>query len=88
MIYAFGFPLVLGVLPYFSLALFKAKKFPSAVARNLYNSGVATLTVGSIINGVLEIYGTTSYLTVYYTAAGIPLLIIGILIFLLKKNQA
>lgn len=53
-------------------------------ARNLYHSGIATLTVGSIVQGVLEIYGTTNALAGYYWIAGGALLLAGIAAYLVQ----
>ena len=77
MIYAFAFPLVGGTLPFLAISLFR-KHYPDAIARNIYHSGIATLTVGSIIQGVLDIYGTTNRLTGLYWIVGIIMLISGI----------
>jgi len=55
---------------------------PGAVVRmgaNLYHSGVATLTMGSIMYGVIEIFGTTDHLTTYYYIVGIGLCVVGFL---------
>ena len=49
------------------------------IGANLLNSGVASLTVGAIVYGILEIYGTTGRLTVVYFYAGLPLVLIGFL---------
>ena len=77
MIYAFAFPLVGGTFPFLVISLFR-KNYPDAIARNIYHSGIATLTVGSIIQGVLDIYGTTNRLTGLYWLVGIIMLISGI----------
>lgn len=82
MIYAFATPLVLGTLPYLCLAISKKNIFPNSISRNLHHSGVATLTVGSIIKGVLDIYGTTNHLCAYYWIIGVILVTIGITLFL------
>lgn len=37
---------------------------------NAYNSGIATLTVGSFLKGILYIAGTDSAYTLYFDAAG------------------
>ena len=68
MIYAFAFPLVLGVTLY--LILLFVRKYPNRVFLNLWNSAIATFSVGSVFQGVLEIYGTTNSLSVVYPAAG------------------
>jgi len=92
MIYAFVFPLVYGTLPFMVLSLEKIKKYPNAIARNLYHSGVATLTIGSTVRGVLDIYGTTNTLSDYYWYVGIVLIVIGVIagivgFFLQRREQ-
>lgn len=85
MIYAFAFPLVGGVLPFLVLDLFHPKHTPSALAQGLYHAGIATFTVGSIIQGVLVIYGTTNSKTVFYWIAGAVLAAAGILVYLFQS---
>lgn len=85
MLYAFVFPLVGGVFPYFYMAL-SGCRLPSGLSYNLYNSGIAALTVGSIFNGVLEIYGTTNKLVCVYWIAGAALIIFGIIFFLFSPK--
>ena len=76
MIYAFVVPLVLGTL--LSLRFCRAKaRVPGRLALNAWNSGVATLTVGCIFKGALDIYGTTNRLVVVYPIAAALLLIAG-----------
>lgn len=70
MIYAFAFPLVGGTLPFHILSLSKSTAYPRSFARNLYHSGIATLTVGSVVRGILDIYGTTNSLSGYYWILG------------------
>lgn len=84
MIYAFAFPLAGGALPFFIIFLIKTKIYPCTAARNLYHSGIAALTVGSLIRGVLDIYGTTNSLVQYYFYAGIVLTASGIFIYILQ----
>ena len=81
MIYAFVPPLVIGALPYLCLAISKKNIYPNSISRNLHHSGVATLTVGCIIKGVLDIYGTTNHLCPYYFVVGILLIILSIIFF-------
>ena len=75
MIYAFAFPLLLGVIPFF-LMYKHERRFPGKAA-DLVHAGVAALTVGSIMQGVLQIYGTSSPLTAVYWAAGVVLVSVG-----------
>lgn len=81
MLYAFAVPLVLGVIPTLCAALF-ARDIPLGWGARLYNSGAAALTVGSIFEGVLEIYGTTNRLMLVYIIAGAALLLVGIAVFI------
>ncbi len=78
MIYAFGFPLVGGTLPFLIMSFTGTQRYPNSLSRNLYHSGIATLTVGSIVRGILDIYGTTNALSNYYWIAGILLLAAGV----------
>ena len=90
MIYAFAFPLVLGVLPLYLIGIFRAA-YPPKALRNLYHAGIATLTVGSIVAGVLEIYGTTNPLTAVYWLLGGALVLTGAIayaVILLGKRKA
>lgn len=86
MIYAFAFPLVGGTLPFWVLARKETVKCPGAIARNLYHSGIATLTVGYIVRGVLDIYGTTNELSGYYFSIGGLLVIAGVVLYVLAAG--
>ena len=79
MIYAFAFPLLGETLPFLIICLTRPKHYPSATARNLYHAGIVTLTVGSIIRGVLDIYGTTNALSDSYWYVGFALVLAGTL---------
>ena len=81
MLYAFTFPLVGGVLPFSVMNICRWKRYPHALARNLYHSGIATLSIGSIVQGVLEIYGTTNILTMWYWIIGTVLVVLSIISF-------
>jgi len=68
MIYAFMFPLAGGIL-----LLIKAligKKLPGRKFINCFNAASATLTLGSVSMGVVEIYGSTNKLLMIYQIAG------------------
>ena len=80
MIYAFVIPLILGSIPLLSIAIW-GKKYPDKTALTTWNSGIAVLTVGCIVQGVLEIYGTTNHLMIVYPIAGFILLSAGIILF-------
>ncbi|MCD8214054.1 MAG: hypothetical protein LUC97_00140 [Clostridiales bacterium] len=70
MIYAFAIPLIGGTLPACGASLLGKSPKISRAAFNLWNSAAATLTVGCIIKGILEIYGTTNRLTTVYWVIG------------------
>jgi hypothetical protein len=82
MIYAFLFPLIGGTLSFSVLARFNFRHLPERLSINLYNSGIAALTVGSLFQGVLEIYGTTNALIRVYWFVGFAFLIMGLLLYL------
>lgn len=84
MIYAFLFPLAGGTLPFSMIALLHSNNYPIAFARHLYHAGIATLTVGSVIRGVLDIYGTTNTLSNYYWLVGFSLIIVATITFVIQ----
>ncbi|MEZ4641335.1 MAG: hypothetical protein R3E31_01095 [Chloroflexota bacterium] len=73
MSYAFVFSLVLGVVGFI---LFGWQKLENRVAFNLYNAGIATLTVGSILRGIIDIAGADTTYPTYYFLVG-TLLVVG-----------
>ncbi len=68
---------------------FLLRYYPGNTARNLYHSAVIVWTVGCIMNGVLEIYGTTNRLLGIYWLAGAILMFASIVTYLLSliKNR-
>ena len=81
MIYAFTIPLVLGCLPHLldNKGVFEAA---GQITEKLLLAAVSTLSAGSLIKGVLEIYGTTNSLTIIYpVVGGILMAICTILLF-------
>ena len=89
MLYAFVFPLVGGALPALSLALWEREKTILPMGLWLYRAGIATFSVGCIIRGVLEIYGTENPLTLCYRYVGLGLCIPGggLILYSLLKTQ-
>jgi len=88
MIYAFGYPLMLGLVPVLIMHFSRIKKMPGTLSGQLYRCGIYTLTIGSAIKGALEIYGTTSRLSTLYTPAGFLLILAGFLLFLIGNLLA
>lgn len=81
MIYAFAFPLVMGTLPYTAIALFGIKRYPPHLTSVIYNCAIATLTVGSILQGVLIIYGTSNPLVYVHLAIGAVLVVASVITY-------
>lgn len=74
MLGAFIIPLLLGALKaYFYI---KTNKRVGSLKNDFYNAGIITLMVGFIMNGFLEIYGTTNKLIYVYLILGIFLILI------------
>ena len=85
MIFAFAVPLLMGALAFLLLgkALKKTGTSVPALVCKFWHAAVATLTVGFLFRGVLDIYGTSSPLgTVYWIAsamlAALALITLGI----------
>ncbi len=85
MIYAFAFPLALGVVPFMMIGLFELI-IPSTASARLWGYGVSTLTVGSIMKGILDIYGTTNKLIIVYPVAAAVLLVSAVVSQIVKKT--
>ncbi len=88
MIYAFAIPLAGGALPFLAMAVFGKPRFPVRASRMAYHAGIATLTVGSLVQGILEIYGTANRLTFVYWIAGAALLAVGVALYAAKPKMA
>lgn len=82
MIFAFAYPLCLGAIPCFVLGHLH-KPMPSRI----YNDGVLLLIFGSLITGVLEIYGTTSPYTSWYFYTGLLFIGIGIIQWIVESSH-
>lgn len=75
--FAFLMPLLLGALPYLAAALMRKRLPFGEKGAMFWHLAIATLTVGSLFRGALEIYGTSSELTiVYLIAAGLLFLLV------------
>lgn len=70
----FVVPLCGGVLPFLAAYLLGIKYKFSRAAYNLWNSGIAALTCGCLINGIIEISGrSTDYDMIYRVLGGVLL---------------
>ena len=85
MLYAFAIPLVLGVLLQF-LTAYKKWRLPNDACLSMWNLAVATLAIGSVFKGILDIYGTTNKLVYAYPIASIILFGISFVMYFRKRN--
>lgn len=91
MTYMFLYPLIGGALPALPLWLLagRGRHVPqSRVAYNLYNAGIATLTVGSFLVGVLEIAGTASTYTFVMRLIGAGLVVAALAMLLVSAGRS
>ncbi|MBR1555101.1 MAG: hypothetical protein IJ644_06895 [Oscillospiraceae bacterium] len=84
MIYAFAIPLGMGALLYSIMALKRIQL--DDMFLNLWNSAIATFTIGSIFKGVLDIYGTTNRMVTVYPVVG-GILTLCALISLIRHSE-
>ncbi len=71
----FCVPFIGGIIPFLTVYLLGIKYKFSRIAYNLWNSGVAVLTCGCLIRGIIEISGrTTDYDVIYWVLGGILLM--------------
>ena len=76
MLCAFLLPLLFGAVPFF-LRMKSGRPFPSRAAADCIHGGAAAFTLGSLMRGVLEIYGTASPLLAAYWIIGVLLTAVG-----------
>ena len=88
--YMFLYPLLMGAAPYLLLAVLlpriRRRRF-SRAAFNLYNSGIAALTTGAMLNGILEIAGTASTYQPLFMAVGWIFVFIGFILLLIPEGK-
>lgn len=85
MTFLFCWPLFLGLLPGLILRASNKTREPGVISANLYHSGTATLTVSSLLRGILDIAGTASDYQQWLMIAGWLLLCGGAAAYLLKR---
>lgn len=89
MTWMFLFPLAGGLLIYLvnraKVDIEDAERLRSF--SNLYHSGIATLTVGSFLKGVLEIAGTDSVYLLYFYIVGFGMVLLGIVPLLSRASK-
>lgn len=88
MVYLFVVPLVLGVIPNaLALAILRLD-VGNAWQKTVQAFAVATLSVGSVLQGIVEIYGTTNSLINYFFIAGSVFLLMSIIIWIVNADRA
>lgn len=80
MMCAFLIPLLMGCFIYGMIYYTKTNRYLSNSALIFYNTSILTFTLGSIMKGVLDIYGTTNQMIRIYSKLGISLIIISMII--------
>ena len=85
MTWLLGWPFVLGVLPGVFFRKCGAVRAPGRVSFNLWNSGVAALTVSSMLRGIFKIAGTASDYQVWLMYAGGAMLVMAGIAYLFRK---
>ncbi len=81
MTYLFLYPLSLGVLAGLLLAYISPIKIDSFPATHFYHTGVAALTLSSMLRGIFEIAGTSSNLETFLMIVSLLMIAIGVFYF-------
>lgn len=84
MVYLFAIPLLLGVLPQLAALTNPKLAVGSSWQKTIHAFAVATLTVGSLLQGIVEIYGTNNRCIAYYFVVGIGLLAVSLMMWLVQ----
>lgn len=87
MIYFFLWPLIGGVVPITILLNYNGLPYPNGWCWLFFHSAIATLTIGSCMKGVLEIYGTSSNLLIWYDWVGVILFSAAFLSYALQSRE-
>lgn len=85
MLFASLIPLLMGIIPYIIIKR-KGNFNDCMMEDSLYTNGIITLTLGSLVQGVLEIYGTTNILVWIYPIVGVITIISAIALFVKKRK--
>lgn len=86
MVYLFVIPLMLGVVPEL-VSLFAKSTKSSPWSRLFRHFAVATLAVGSTLQGVLEIYGTANGFIYLYAVVGGAFLVTSLLKWTISASR-
>ena len=78
----FSWPLVLGIVPSLILALVPALIEHTDLTKVLYHTGLASVTVSSLLRGIFEIAGTSSPLQMPLMYFGIGTMVAGVIVYI------
>jgi len=72
LIWLFAPSLLLGMLPALLMSRIESTKRPGIAIRRIWNSAIATLSVGMLVRAIVNISGRyTEYDTIYWIASGV-----------------
>lgn len=80
-----GWPFIFGVLPSIFWGANKKFSFPNRLCINTWNSGVAAVTVSSLLRGIFEIAGTASKYQGWLMRAGEVMLLAAVVMYVAVK---
>lgn len=81
MTYLFVWPLALGALPSFLCLKVRRIPGPSVLSSLLWNTGIAAVTVSSMLRGIFEIAGNSSIYQHLLMLAGFLFLAAGLIVY-------
>lgn len=81
---SFLIPLILGLIPYGILYMINIG-LKSNIFTDLYDYSIIILTIGSIVKGILIIFGTSNSLTYVYLYLGIGTLLLSIICMIINN---
>lgn len=92
MTFLFAWPLVLCVIPCALFVVMPQIPGPSLLCTLTWNTGAAVVTVSSLLRGVFDIAGNSSFYQTVMMAAGSVMLLAGLILYvagiiLLKKSK-
>jgi hypothetical protein len=87
MSFLFLWPLILGFIPTRIIEKQLEKRAPGRLTLNIYNSGVAALTVSSLLKGIFDIAGNSSRYQIYLLIFGSIMFITGLFLYIRERMK-
>ena len=85
MTFAFLIPLAMCAVPAVCFLIRGSRSYPGRYARSIYRWACACFSVGSVLRGVVDIFGTASRYPLIYLAAGIVLLTVSVIFYIAER---